>query len=137
MKMRLTFILIACMVSHFSISQASISCQVMDAVLKYDKAIDIFLFKKNEKVPIVFIDVHSFLNDCNFTLYYGRKVQVVHDSSYLRVANKSNITVMGYGKTGGRFKVSLFYKGTNAFYTFAIKRKGRKLVVVNYNGGYF
>jgi hypothetical protein len=131
-----SFILIASITNVLCFSQEITRCQVVDAVLKFDKANEIFFFKKNDRVPIVFVDVDTLLKDCKFKDYYGRKVEVAHDSSYLQIANESNITVKGIQKIGNLQKIWLFYASANAFFTFVIKRKAGKVIVVSYYGGH-
>ena len=137
MRLKTTFCLTVCAFNYFCFAQKSTNCQLLEALLKYDEARKVFLFDKHKEVPITFVDVNLFFKDCGFSKYYDRKIEVVNDSSYLDVASYSNIEITTLLETSKGFRMSLFYKLTNAFFTYDFRRKNNKIIVKKLRGGYF
>jgi hypothetical protein len=118
-------------------AQESADCDPLAALLKYEKARKVFLFDQHKESPITFVDVKLFFRNCNIGNYYGRKVEIVHDSTYLRTSNFSNYIINNYTQTQHGYKISVFYKKKNALFTTEFKKKNNKLVVTRFEGGYF
>lgn len=134
---RIIFTIIISSLFFSAIGQTKKNCEVLDALLKYDEARKVFFFDKHKDLPITFIDVNIIFNDCAFNDYYGRKVQIVHDSSYIKAENYSSIMVSSFKKTRNVCKMSIYYKIRNAFYRIEFKRKNHGIVVSKFSGGYF
>ena len=137
MIIKLFFFFIANTSFYCSFSQNSNRCDLLESILKSDKARKVFLFDKHKDFPIRFIDVKLLLPECNIASYYDRKVTVVHDSLYKTTENYSDYLITNIVKTKKGFEVSIFFKVTNALFTAELKRKQHKFIVSKFSGGYF
>jgi hypothetical protein len=136
MKMLFVFIL-ATLFSGYS-KKEKLGCEILHALLKSKTATEVFYFDKHTEVPIIFIDTNYYFEGCELISQSGRKVKIVHDSSFLNEVNYSNIIINNVPqKNTNRFKITLYYKIRKAFFEVDLKRIKDSLIVTECKGGYF
>jgi hypothetical protein len=135
--MKTSLLLITSIIFCSSYGQKKDDCEILKALLKHNEAKKVFYFDKHTEVPIVFVDTHNCFKDCAINDYYGRKVRIVHDSSYINQVNYSNIIINTLPPNPKKYMVSGYYKIRNALFYFNYKRWKGKIVITKFEGGYF
>ena len=135
--MKTSLSLMASFVFCCSYGQNKTGCEILNALLKHSEAKKVFYFDKHKDVPIVLVDVNNYFGDCTIDDFYGRNVQIVHDSSYLSQTNYSNLIVNHISQPGNKYKISIYYKVRNAIFQMSFKKSNGKITVTSFHGGYY
>ena len=137
--MKFVSLLFSCWCGIVSYCQQSQKCELIDALLKHEKAKKGFYFESHPEVPIVIVDTGNFFKDCSISGdYYGRKVEIVHNESDAGAVNYSNVIVNSISTSkSNKFRLTVFYKVRNAFFVVDLKKKRRRIVVSKFSGGHF
>lgn len=135
--MRFLFALLATFCFLSAYGQQSINCKILDAFLEDDNAKGVFGFEVYKGVPITIVDISRQFKECSVPDRYGRKVEIVHDSSYQEVVNSSNIIVYNVTRTHKRYKMKVYFKIRQAFGDIYFKKKKDYFVVSKFSVGNF
>lgn len=135
--MKILLLLIIGILSNSCYGQNKTSCALLNSLLNYSEARKVFYFDKHKEAPIVFIDTHDYFKNCAIGKYYGRKVKIVHDSSYLGKRNYSNIIINNLTQTGKKYTISVYYKIRSAIFQVEFKENKNRMIVTKFRGGYY
>lgn len=135
--MKLLLLLSLSTFSIITYGNDSTSCKILMGLLNYKDAQRIFFFNEYKNLPIIIIDVkHKFVN-CNYLTINEKKVQIIHDTSYLQQKAISYVIIHNLKRKNRKYKMEIYQKATGAAGNIEFEKKGNEYVVSKFDIGYF
>ncbi|HWJ29336.1 MAG TPA: hypothetical protein VNS32_22540 [Flavisolibacter sp.] len=130
-------LLIAMIISCCSCVAQNNKCELLKVLLNDENARKIFYWDKHNDVPIRFVDIHHYFENCALGEMSGRKICFTNDSTELKIVNYSNIIISGFDKTIQGYKISFYYKIRNALFEAEFRKTSKGLTLKKFTGGFF
>jgi hypothetical protein len=134
MKVLLTLLLY---LPFSSYGQNRANCEILNAFLSNDKVKGLFGLDTYRDVPIVIVEFSNRFSECALRDYYGRRVEIVNDTSYQSVVNHSNIIVYDLVQIRKAYKMKVYFKIRQAYGDVYFKRKKTGFVLSKFEVGRF
>lgn len=117
--------------------QEETACQILKSFFKDKNVEEVFGFDTYKDVPIIIVDKRMRFNGCFIGNQYGRKVEIITDTTSQDVINPSNIIIYDLLKIGKQYKINVYFKLRQAYGDIYFKRKGNRYVVSKFSVGNF
>jgi hypothetical protein len=89
-------------------------CEVLRALIDDKHVRKAWLVDQNNNLPIIFIDIRGWFQNCTFSQDNYGEIMVVHDSSYLSKQSLSYIVIKDFRHNSGKYELVCYQRATNA-----------------------
>ena len=118
-------------------AQEKVNCGIINSLLQDKRAQRELYLDDYKNLPIVFTDIKNNFKECNIQSFNGRKIEIVHDSSYLSKKGVQYITINDLKSAHPKYTIYIYQKATGAAGRIEFIRTKNKMVVSKYKIGYY